>query len=70
MVLGLFLEFFEAAAGIASIGVELEGLLVVADGGIGHVLMLALTAHDGVFSGKAFKEFPLGIKFGLQGLDF
>ena len=69
MVLGFILEFFEAAAGVTGIGVELEGLLVVADGGIGHVLMLALTAHDGVFGGKAFKEFPLGIKFGLQGLE-
>ena len=70
MVLGLFLEFIETAAGIACIGVELERLLVVADGGISHVLMLALAAHDGVFGSKAFKEFPLGVEFGLQGLDF
>ena len=49
----LLLEFFEAAAGVTGIGVELEGLLVVADGGVGHVLVLALAAHDGIFGGEA-----------------
>ena len=44
MVLGLLLEFFEAAAGVTGIGVEFEGLLVVADGGIGHVLGFTLLA--------------------------
>ena len=68
---GLFLlEFLEAAAGVTGIGVEIEGLLVVADGGIGHVLVLALAAHDGVFGGQAFQQFALRVEFRLQGLEF
>ena len=70
MTLGLLLEFFEASAGVTGIGIELEGLLVVADGGVGHVLVLALAAHDGIFGGEALEEFSLGVEFGLQGLDF
>ena len=68
---GLFLlEFLEAAAGVTGIGVEFEGLLVVADGGIGHVLVLALAAHDGVFGGQALQQFALRVEFRLQGLEF
>ena len=63
------MELFEAAAGIAGIGIEFEGLFVVADGGVGHVLVLALAAHDGIFGSKAFQEFVLGVELGLQGLD-
>ena len=69
MTLGLLLEFLEAAAGVTGIGIELEGLLVVADGGIGHVLVLALAAHDGIFGGEALQELVLRVKLGLQGLD-
>lgn len=66
--LGFLLEFVETAAGISGIGVEFEGLLVVADGGIGHVLMLALTTHDGVFGSEAFQEFTLGTQKGQSPL--
>ena len=69
MVLGFILEFFEAAAGVTGIGVEFEGLLVVADGGVGHVFVLALAAHDGIFGGKAFEEFVFGVELGLKGLE-
>ena len=65
MTLGLLLEFFEAAAGVTGIGIELEGLLVVADGGVGHVLVLALAAHDGIFGGEALQELVLRVKLGL-----
>ena len=65
----LLLELFEAAAGIAGIGIEFEGFFVVANGGVGHVFVLALADHDGVFGGKAFQEFVLGVELGLQGLD-
>ena len=51
------------------IGVEFEGLLVVADGGIGHALLLALLAQQGVFGGQTFERlFALGL-LGLQGLN-
>ena len=69
MTLGLLLEFFEAAAGVTGIGIELEGLLVVADGSVCHMFVLALAAHDGIFGGKAFEEFVLGVELGLQGLE-
>ena len=65
MVLGLFLEFFEAAAGVTGIGVELEGFFVVADGSIGHMFVLAFAAHNGVFGGEAFEEFVLRVELGL-----
>ena len=63
------MEFFEAAAGVTGIGVEFEGFFVVADGGVGHVFVFALAAHDGIFGGKAFEEFVLGVELGLQGLE-
>ena len=65
MTLGLLLEFFEAAAGVTGIGVELEGLFVVADGGVGHVFVFALAAHDGIFGGEALQELVLRVKLGL-----
>ena len=70
MTLGLLLEFFEAAAGVTGIGIEFEGFFVVADGSVGHMFVLALAAHNGVFGGEAFEEFVLRVELGLQGLEF
>ena len=63
------LELFEAAAGVVGVGVEFEGFLVVADGGIGHVLVFAFAAEDGVFGCEALQEFVLLVDLFLEGLN-
>ena len=40
-------------------GADLEGFLVVGDGGVDEVLVLAVLAHDDVFGGEASEEFLL-----------
>ena len=57
----LFLQFLQPPFGITCIGIEFQCLLIVADGGIGHMLMLTFPSEDGVFGRQTFQLFVLRV---------
>ena len=52
-----FCDSFEPALCFSGIGIELECFLVVANGSIGHVLLLALFSQECVFGSQSFQCF-------------
>ena len=52
-----FCDSFEPAVCFSGIGIELECFLIVANGSIGHVLLLALFSQECVFGSQSFQCF-------------
>ena len=59
LILIFLAELVEPAAGVVGVGIEFQRFLVVADGGVGHVLLLALPAQQRVLGSQFLEQFVL-----------